>query len=968
MIVNVNERRRIGMFKKVIYLMSVVAVSLSLSMRASAVVTVVGGDTTTQSHWRTAADLEPDREYGTDGYVMYGLNAPDGAYKAPYDASSLFDNADPGASHDSAVSLPVYISDISLADNSGGMWSGNGNFGQIEDPNDPNLALTNTPVIANSPDPYVFTMTRSMAAALRLTVVCACGDGQVPEWTITVDDGSSAAIGTVMALDSPNIVYQMFKIPKGSTPITVSVAADNADGWITGFAFDSAISVVGSDTTTQSNWRTAADLEPDQEYGTDGYVMYGLNAPDGAYKAPYDASSLFESADPGASHDSAVSLPVYIGDISLADNSGGMWSGNGNFGQIEDPNDPNLALTNTPVIANGPDPYVFTLTRSMTAAFRLTIICACGDGQVPEWTITVDDGLGATTGTVTALDSPNIVYQTFKIPSGDTPITVSASADSVDGWITGLAFDSAITVVGSDTSTQSHWRTAAALEPDQEYGTDGYVIYGLNAADGVWNTPYDASTLVASTDPGASHDSAVSLPAYIEGISLADETGRWSGNGNFGQIEDPNDPDNALTNTPVIAWGPEPYVFTLTRSTAAALRLTVICATGDAQVPEWTITVDDGLGATTGTVTALDSPNVVYQVFEIPYGSAPITVSVDVTNEANAAGWITGFAFDEEVDAEPAEPEVSGKATLLVPEDGAWMDAAWTMLEWEPGPFAVSHDVYVGVDFDALSEATLDDVGIFVGNTTENLFLAGVPGGAIPDGLLPGTTYYWRVDEVNEAHPLSPWQGDVWSFSTTDIGSDTTTQSHWRTAATLEADHEYGTDGYVIYGLNADDGVYSAPYDASSLIVSNDPGASHDSAISLPAYIGEISLADNSGGMWSGNGNFGQIEDPNAPDSALTSTPVIANSPDPYVFTMTRSMAAALRLTVICATGDGQVPTWTITVDDGTSVQTRTIKALASPNIVYQMFEIPLGDTPITVSTEADVVNGWITGFAFDSD
>jgi len=27
------------------------------------------------------------------------------------------------------------------------------------------------------------------------------------------------------------------------------------------------------------------------------------------------------------------------------------------------------------------------------------------------------------------------------------------------------------------------------------------------------------------------------------------------------------------------------------------------------------------------------------------------------------------------------------------------------------------------------------------------------------------TTYYWRVDEVNETDPNSPWKGDVWSFS-----------------------------------------------------------------------------------------------------------------------------------------------------------------------------------------------------------
>lgn len=227
------------MFRKMIYLMFVVVMSFGMSVTTNAAVTVVGSDTTTQSNWRTAAALESDNEYGTDGYVIYGLNTDDGIYSAPYDASTLFDSNDPGASHDSGISLPAYIGDISLADNTGGMWSGNGNFGQIEDPNDPNNALTNTPVITNSPDPYVFTITRSMAAAFRLTVICATGDGQVSTWTTMMDDGSGAKTRTIKALASPNIVYQMFEIPAGSTPITVSVEADVVDGWITGFAFDS---------------------------------------------------------------------------------------------------------------------------------------------------------------------------------------------------------------------------------------------------------------------------------------------------------------------------------------------------------------------------------------------------------------------------------------------------------------------------------------------------------------------------------------------------------------------------------------------------------------------------------------------------------------------------------------------------------------------------------------------------------
>jgi len=30
---------------------------------------------------------------------------------------------------------------------------------------------------------------------------------------------------------------------------------------------------------------------------------------------------------------------------------------------------------------------------------------------------------------------------------------------------------------------------------------------------------------------------------------------------------------------------------------------------------------------------------------------------------------------------------------------------------------------------------------------------------------VPDTAYYWRIDEVNDADPNSPWKGDIWSFS-----------------------------------------------------------------------------------------------------------------------------------------------------------------------------------------------------------
>ncbi|NIO56571.1 MAG: hypothetical protein GTN72_10515, partial [Candidatus Latescibacteria bacterium] len=59
---------------------------------------------------------------------------------------------------------------------------------------------------------------------------------------------------------------------------------------------------------------------------------------------------------------------------------------------------------------------------------------------------------------------------------------------------------------------------------------------------------------------------------------------------------------------------------------------------------------------------------------------------------------------------------------------------------------------------------TQDSV-VFRGNQDLTFYAAGFPGYAYPDGLVPGATYYWRVDEVNDSEPNSPWKGDIWSFT-----------------------------------------------------------------------------------------------------------------------------------------------------------------------------------------------------------
>ena len=95
------------------------------------------------------------------------------------------------------------------------------------------------------------------------------------------------------------------------------------------------------------------------------------------------------------------------------------------------------------------------------------------------------------------------------------------------------------------------------------------------------------------------------------------------------------------------------------------------------------------------------------------------------------------------------------------PADGSLYADTWLTMSWIPGAYAASHDVYLGDNFDDVNDGTGDT---FRGNHASTFYIAGFPGYAYPDGLVPGTTYYWRIDEVNEAEPNSPWKGDVWSF------------------------------------------------------------------------------------------------------------------------------------------------------------------------------------------------------------
>ena len=102
------------------------------------------------------------------------------------------------------------------------------------------------------------------------------------------------------------------------------------------------------------------------------------------------------------------------------------------------------------------------------------------------------------------------------------------------------------------------------------------------------------------------------------------------------------------------------------------------------------------------------------------------------------------------------------KASAPAPADRSIYEDVWATLAWTAGYAAVTHDMYFS---DILADVENRAPEAFQGNLDSAYLVVGFPTFPFPDGLSRGTTYYWRVDEVDEANPDSPWKGDIWSFT-----------------------------------------------------------------------------------------------------------------------------------------------------------------------------------------------------------
>jgi hypothetical protein len=164
-------------------------------------------------------------------------------------------------------------------------------------------------------------------------------------------------------------------------------------------------------------------------------------------------------------------------------------------------------------------------------------------------------------------------------------------------------------------------------------------------------------------------------------------------------------------------------------------------------------------------------------------------------------------------------------------------------LSWVAGREAAMHDVYFSDDYEAVMNGTA-----LVGS------VAGTSYG--PLDLELGTTYYWRVDEVNDTETPSTWQGDFWYFTTVDSLLVDDFESYTDEDTAGEAIWQTWIDGFGVAENGSQVGYLLPPYAEQSIVhggLQSMPMAYDNSTAS---YSEATASVDNlaSGRDWTRNG------------------------------------------------------------------------------------------------------------------
>lgn len=152
---------------------------------------------------------------------------------------------------------------------------------------------------------------------------------------------------------------------------------------------------------------------------------------------------------------------------------------------------------------------------------------------------------------------------------------------------------------------------------------------------------------------------------------------------------------------------------------------------------DWTVLADIRLAQAPGMATYAG------QAIDLGGIAAKSVRLTAVTNYGGSKYGLSEVQF-RYIPAHPREPQPAAGAT------GVAVDAD---LSWRAGREAVSHEVSLGADPNAVASGAAV-VGTVATSTYD------------PGPLNLGTMYYWKVDEVNEAATPSVWASSLWNFTT----------------------------------------------------------------------------------------------------------------------------------------------------------------------------------------------------------
>jgi len=272
----------------------------------------------------------------------------------------------------------------------------------------------------------------------------------------------------------------------------------------------------------------------------------------------------------------------------------------------------------------------------------------------------------------------------------------------------------------------------------------------------------DAGGVVDAERERGSRDGSAIIANFgisrAKSVTFTDTTGNLThGSGGSSGNRLPTSGDGRFSN----ADSPEDWVFDISPVTGGAPGEVVTYFAGTLLYrdnrelnPQVTATFSGG-----GTVTAtadmpMGAPGHSLDTFfgfVAPRGEGIVNVNFDLagwTNLDDVAFITSAFVV---VSKEASDPSPADKATD-VPRD--------VVLSWTPGQYAPptnGHKVYFSENF--------SDVNDGIGGITQD-----ANSYTPPQRLDFGTTYYWRVDEVNAPPDSTVFPGEVWSFSTEPVG------------------------------------------------------------------------------------------------------------------------------------------------------------------------------------------------------